>query len=428
MRDTRAILHSDLNCFYASVEMMLNPALRDKAVAVCGSTEDRHGIVLAKSEKAKKAGVKTGMVNWEARQCCPELIIVPPQYDQYLKYSALTRNIYNRYTDLIEPFGMDECWCDVTGNTKTGVEIAEEIRRSVREELGMTVSIGVSWNKVFAKLGSDYKKPDAVTVISRDTFRDMVWPLPAQELLYVGRSTSARLSGIGVSTIGAIARADPELLRRKLGKAGDVLHAFANGNDCSPVRRRSAMPEIKSIGNGTTTPRDMATDMDIWVTLMALCESVGMRLREKGMMGSVIEIGLRNTNLEWISHQIKLRQPTDITKEILDTAFMLFKEAGSPLPLRSISIRCTQLVYSDLPEQMDLFCDHVERDRLRRLDAAMDNIRRKYGYASLKRGTLEADIDLGSLNAKEEHTVHPMGFFNGYGMADAIGKEPEERN
>ena len=168
MTGERAILHSDLNCFYASVETMLNPSLRDKAIAVCGSTEERHGIVLAKSEKAKKAGVKTGMVNWQAKHICKDLIIVPPQYDQYLKYSRLTQEIYGRYTDMIEPFGMDECWLDVTGSGVCGrpLQIAESIRKTVREELGLTVSIGVSYNKIFAKIGSDMKKPDAVTEIT----------------------------------------------------------------------------------------------------------------------------------------------------------------------------------------------------------------------------------------------------------------------
>lgn len=185
----RAILHSDLNCFYASVEMMLDPRLRGKAVAVCGCTEDRHGIVLAKSEKAKRAGVKTGMVNWEAKQCCRDLIIVPPQYDQYLKYSKLTQAIYQRYTDMVEPFGMDECWLDVTGSRYVCGDartIAENIRRSVKEELGLTVSIGVSFNKVFAKLGSDMKKPDAITEISPDSYKEKVWPLPCSDMIYCG--------------------------------------------------------------------------------------------------------------------------------------------------------------------------------------------------------------------------------------------------
>ena len=204
----RIIFHSDLNCFYASVEMMLDPSLRGKAVAVCGATEDRHGIVLAKSEKAKKAGVKTGMVNWEAQRLCKDLILVPPQYDQYLKYSALTRSIYQRYTDLVEPYGMDECWLDVTGNSSglRPTELADEIRRTVKDELGLTVSIGVSYNKVFAKLGSDMKKPDAITEITEDDFKEKVWPLPASDLLYVGRATTAKLERYGVHTIGDISK------------------------------------------------------------------------------------------------------------------------------------------------------------------------------------------------------------------------------
>lgn len=210
----RAILHSDLNSFYASVEMMLDPSLRGKAVAVCGSTEDRHGIVLAKSDLAKKAGVKTGMVNWEARQCCPNLVVVPPQYDQYLKYSALTRSIYQRFTDLVEPYGMDECWLDVTGSRAiagSGMEIAETIRRTVQSELGLTVSIGVSYNKIFAKLGSDMKKPNSITQITKEDFKAKVWPLPASNLLYVGRATDAKLGRYAIRTIGDIANVNADM-------------------------------------------------------------------------------------------------------------------------------------------------------------------------------------------------------------------------
>ena len=210
-----AILHSDLNCFYASVETMLDPSLRGKAVAVCGCTEDRHGIVLAKSELAKKAGVKTGMVNWEAKQCCRDLIIVPPQYDQYLKYSKLTQAIYQRYTDMVEPFGMDECWLDVTGSRCVCGDartIAENIRCSVKEELGLTVSIGVSFNKVFAKLGSDLKKPDAITEISPESYKEKVWPLPCSDMIYCGPATTKKLAQYGIHTIGEVAGCDPLFL------------------------------------------------------------------------------------------------------------------------------------------------------------------------------------------------------------------------
>ena len=227
----RAILHSDANCFYASVETVLDPYLRDKAIAVCGSTDERHGIVLAKSEKAKRAGVKTGMANWQAKGLCPDLIIVPPQYDYYLKFSRYLHNIYKRYTDLVEPFGMDECWLDVTGNKRDAFQIAEEIRQTVKDELGLTVSIGVSFNKVFAKLGSDMKKPDAITEITRDNFKEKVWPLNCSELLYCGRATTAKLGKIGVRTIGDIARLPMDIMQSKLGKNGVMLWKYANGLD-----------------------------------------------------------------------------------------------------------------------------------------------------------------------------------------------------
>ena len=229
MSSDRAILHSDLNSFYASVEMMLDPTLKGKAVAVCGSTENRHGIVLAKSDLAKKAGVKTGMVNWEARQLCRDLIMVPPQYDQYLKYSKLTRAIYERYTDQVEPFGMDECWLDVTGSRTQGspMEIAEQIRKSVREELGLTVSIGVSFNKIFAKLGSDMKKPDAITEITQGGFREKVWPLACSEMIYCGPATTKKLAMYGIKTIGDVANTDPKFLKQLLGVNGLALEPAA---------------------------------------------------------------------------------------------------------------------------------------------------------------------------------------------------------
>ena len=256
----RTILHSDMNCFYASVEMMLDPSLRGKAVAVCGSTENRHGIVLAKSELAKRAGVKTGMVNWEARQCCPNLIMVKPQYEQYLKYSELARNIYQRYTDQVEPYGMDECWLDVTasrGVCGTGMEIAEKIRQTVKEELGLTVSIGVSFNKIFAKLGSDMKKPDAITEIRKDEFKEKIWPLPASDLLFVGKATTAKLAQYGITTIGGIANADPMMLKRLLGVNGLGLWRSASGLDDTPVMHRDFVSPMKSIGHGITCTADL---------------------------------------------------------------------------------------------------------------------------------------------------------------------------
>ena len=296
----RAILHSDLNSFYASVEMMLDPSLRGKAVAVCGSTEDRHGIVLAKSDLAKKAGVKTGMVNWEAKQLCKDLIVVPPQYDQYLKYSKLTQAIYQRYTDLIEPFGMDECWLDVTGSRMVcgdPMTIAEDIRRSVREELGLTVSIGVSYNKIFAKLGSDMKKPDAITEIRKDTFKEKVWPLECSEMIYCGRATTAKLAKYGIRTIGDIAQTDPEFLRQQLGVNGVALWRYANGTDQSRVMHRDFVSPIKSVGHGITCTADLENDEEVWKVILALSQDIGHRLRLHELAARGVQISVRGNDL-----------------------------------------------------------------------------------------------------------------------------------
>ncbi len=296
----RAILHSDLNSFYASVEMMLNPNLRGKAVAVCGSTEDRHGIVLAKSELAKKAGIKTGMVNWEARQRCPGLIVVPPHYEQYLKYSKLTREIYLRYTDQVEPYGMDECWLDVSGSLDlygTGMDIAQAIRNTVKEELGMTVSIGVSYNKVFAKLGSDMKKPDAVTQISETDMELLVWPLPASDLFYCGRASAKKLAAYGIHTIGDIAKTPPDFLKRRLGVNGIMLWQFANGLDSSPVAGQDFISPIKSIGHGITCTCDLVNEDEVWRVMLELAQDVGHKLRIHGLEASGVQITVKDESL-----------------------------------------------------------------------------------------------------------------------------------
>ncbi len=274
MRD-RAILHSDANCFYASVETVLNPEFRGKAIAVCGSPEERHGIVLAKSEKAKRAGVKTGMANWQAKQCCRDLIIVPPQYDYYLKFSKLLHGIYRRYTDQVEPFGMDECWLDVTYSPGDPMEIAEEIRQAVKDELGLTVSIGVSFNKVFAKLGSDYKKPDAITQISKEHFKEIVWPLPCSDLLYCGNATTAKLGSMGVRTIGGIASLPVEVMQRKFGKNGVALWKYANGLDDSRVAHQDYTAPAKSVGHGITCVADLENMDEARKVIFALSLDIG---------------------------------------------------------------------------------------------------------------------------------------------------------
>ena len=308
MTQQRVILHSDMNSFYASVEMMLDPSLKGKAVAVCGATEERHGIVLAKSELAKKYGVKTGMVNWEAKQRCPGLVLVPPQYDQYLKYSKLAHQIYYRYTDLVEPFGMDECWLDMTGSGAygSGMEIAQKIRTACREELGLTVSIGVSFNKIFAKLGSDMKKPDAVTQITKDDFREKVWPLAASEMIYVGRATEAKLARYGVKTIGELAAIPPETLQHWFGVNGLKLWAYANGTDNSRVMHKDFVSPVKSIGHGITCTADLENEEEVHRVLLELAQDVGHRLRVHELCAQGVQVSVRGNDLLGAQFQCKL--------------------------------------------------------------------------------------------------------------------------
>ena len=413
----RVILHSDINSCYASIEHALRPEYDGLPLAVGGSAEDRHGIILAKDELAKRRGVKTGMALWQAKQLCPELNILPPRMNIYLDYSARVQQIYGEYTNLREPFGIDESWLDLTGcyGIPDGEWAAREIRERIKRELGITVSVGVSWNKIFAKLGSDYKKPDAVTSITRENYREIVWPLPVEELLYVGRATSARLRAVGIGTIGALAAADPEILRRKLGKMGYTLHAFANGLDNSPVRREDLRPPVKSVGNSTTAPRDLVCDEDVRIILLALTESVAMRLRESGFKCRLLSVAVRKGDLSWNSHQLKLRYATNGTKEIFTAGMALFRELHRwPTPIRSLGISAGALERADFPEQLDLFGAAAERERQTALDTAIDAMRKKYGFSSIRRGLDGLDARLGGLNAREDHTVHPIGFFGGH--------------
>ena len=394
----RTILHSDLNCFYASVEMMLDPSLRGKAVAVCGSTEDRHGIVLAKSEKAKKAGVKTGMVNWEARQLCKDLVVVPPQYDQYLKYSKLTQAIYQRYTDLIEPFGMDECWLDVTGSTGVfgdGMTIAEKIRQSVKEELGLTVSIGVSYNKIFAKLGSDMKKPDAITEIRRDTYQDMVWPLAADEMIYCGRATKAKLANYGIRTIGQVAQTDPAFLKRLLGVNGVALWRYANGTDQSRVMHRDFVSPVKSVGHGITCVSDLENEEEVWKVILALSQDVGHRLRVHELSARGVQVSVRGNDLLGSQFQCKLPFKTQLPSEIGAAANRLFQEHyrwGSKV--RAVTVRAIDLVPQNDPDQLSIFVDTERLSRRERLEDAVEELRARFGKHAITYGILMGDLKM----------------------------------
>lgn len=394
----RTILHSDMNCFYASVEMMLDPSLRGKPVAVCGSTENRHGIVLAKSELAKKAGVKTGMVNWEARQLCPGLIMVKPQYDQYLKYSELARNIYQRYTDQVEPYGMDECWLDVTGSYRVcgdGMKIAESIRQEIKEELGLTVSIGVSYNKIFAKLGSDMKKPDAVTEIPEDSFQEKVWPLPASDLLFVGRATATKFNKYGIHTIGDIAATDPEFLRRLLGVNGLQLWKYAAGKDDTPVMHKDFVSPIKSVGHGITCTADLENEDEVWKVMLELSQDIGHRLRIHKLKASGIQISVRSNDLGFRQYQAPLSLSTQSPSVIAHKAIQIFHDNYRwTMPVRAVTVRAINLRPKDDPEQINLFTDMRRVEKAERLDDCIEEIRRRFGKRAVFQACLLGDLKM----------------------------------
>ncbi len=385
----RIILHCDLNNFFASVECLGRDDLINKPVAVAGNVEQRHGIILAKNEIAKKHGVKTAEAIWQAQQKCPSLVLLPPHYELYNRYSKAVRAIFNRYTDLVEPFGIDEAWLDVTGSTKlfgSGEDIAQQIRRSVKSETGLTVSVGVSFNKVFAKLGSDYKKPDAVTVIDKEHFKEIVWPLEAGEMLGVGRATKQSLRRIGIITVGDIARTSPELLRMVLGKGGETLWRFASGLDNAPVISAEFAPPPKSIGRSTTPEKDMCTWDDIFLILLKLCDRVSHSLRENHAVAGVVQVHIRDGELNVKEHQRKLAQPVRLTELLFKTGVDLIGEIwDGETPLRSIGIRACDLLGEDECIQLSFDCDWAHLERMERLEVQVEDIRERFGRESVIR-------------------------------------------
>ena len=403
----RVILHCDCNSFFASVETVLHPEYRGVPMAVCGSTEDRHGIVLAKNEEAKRFGIKTAETVYSARKKCPRLVIAEPHYSEYVKYSRLVNEIYARYTELIEPFGIDESWLDVTASRRlfgTGLEIAERIRREVREELGITVSVGVSFNKVFAKLGSDYKKPDAVTVISRENYKSVVYPLPAGDLLFVGGRTAEGLRALGIRTIGELADASEELLRARFGKMGDMLAKYSRGLDDSPVVPPTDN-HLKSVSNGFTFRHDLITGDEIRVGVDYLSEELGMRLRGMNMKCSTVAVTIKDEHLNSIQRQRPVSPPTDISAEIADTAFSVISAAWHPgRPIRMISIAATNLVDADASaEQIGFFEDlkETEREKVKKSEIAVDSIRQKHGSSAIvKASFMNTDLGISSKQSK----------------------------
>ena len=411
----RTILHVDMNNFYASVECLYRPEIRHLPVAVAGDPLNRHGIILAKNMIAKRLGVKTGEAIWEAKLKAPNLVTVPPDFRKYLKFSRHARQILYDYTDQIEPFGIDENWIDVTGSKLLcgdGSEIANSIRLRIKEELGITVSIGVSFNKIFAKLGSDMKKPDAVTVIPQDKFKDIVWPLPVSELLYVGRSTQRKLNSRGVLTIGDLANYPVEYLVSTLGKWGEILSLFANGKDTAPVRKLNESSAVKSIGNGTTCPRDLLDNQDVKLVFTVLAESVAARLRDYGLKCTGVQIYLRDNKLYSITRQKKIKKPSYLSTDILDAAMeLLVNSYDWQNPLRSVGVRAIDLVTENTYMELSLFDDNDKIIEQENLAHTIDSLRKRFGHDSILRASCLLDSSLTGFNPKEDHTIHPVSYF-----------------
>ena len=390
----RIILHCDLNCFFASVELLDKPALQNVPVAVCGDPASRHGIILAKNEPAKRMGVQTAETVWQAKQKCPHLILLPPHHSLYADYSRRVNTIYGQYTDLVEPFGIDESWLDVTGSLHLfggdARQLADDIRARLRQELRLTISVGVSFNKVFAKLGSDYKKPDATTVISRENWRDMVWPLPVGDLLFVGRAARRTLSQFGVETIGQLAACKPELLEQLMGKAGLQLYRYANGLDDAPVRPQHEQEPVKSVGNSTTFPENLTRWEQVRGGLQMLCDSVAARLRQQGLYCGGVAVGVRDAQFRTVSRQMRLPGPTHLMRDIYGAALELTGRIWkAPTPVRLLSVTALYITDSaDSYQQLDLLAgDATARDRRQeQLESAMDAIRGKYGRDAISFG------------------------------------------
>lgn len=383
----RTILHIDVNNFFASIEIMLNPNLKGLPVAVCGSEDDRHGIVLAKSYEAKKFGVKTAETVWQAKKKCPNLIIVPPQYEEYKKYSKLIQNIYYSYTDQVEPFGLDECWLDVTGSLKLfgNVEnIAEEIKERVKKEIGVTVSIGVSFTKTFAKLGSDLKKPDAITYISKENFKNIVWPLVTNEIIGVGKSTFKILEEMNLKTIGELANCDISLLEQKLGKHGRILWKRVNGIDDEIVDTNIYIASPKSIGNGKTFRNDLTKINDIRSAFQNLTYEISNKLKKHRLEAKNIQIVIRDNQFNDKQLQCELPTITSSSLIITNTAMDLFKKYKWNKPIRALTIRAINLIEEGTNDQISLFEEKDEYEKIKKIDKVMFEINNKFGPNSVK--------------------------------------------
>jgi len=403
----RLIFHCYCNNFYASCECLERPELKNVPMAVAGDPERRTGIVVAKNELAKKAGVKTTDTVWAAKKKCPGIVFVPPRHKFYEKISARVNEVYRQYTEYVEPASIDESYLDLTGTLKfygkTAVELADEIRRRVREEIGITISVGVSYNKVFAKMGSDYRKPDATTEITRENYKDILWPLPVSELLYAGKATVEILKKKNIHTIGDLAACTKMYMHDLLGKGGDQLWTFANGLDEEPVRLFGDREEVKSISKGKTFSRDLITEAEVKTGIAALVDDVAMQLRRQDLKGSVVQVQIKTPQLTTISRQLKLEHYTCLQHEILDVAMKLIKSnwnIGTLAPIRALTVGVTGLLPADqVVEQLSLFdfqenAEKKDRSKQEKLEAAVDLLRQKHGDKAITLG-IQKNEDIG---------------------------------
>ncbi len=424
MGDRRVILHCDMNSFYASVEQAEHPELRGKPVIVGGREETRHGIVLTASYEAKRRGVKTAQAIWQARLACPDAIVVPPHFLLYMRYSDLARQIYYQYTDLVEAFGLDECWLDLTHSLHLhggdALLVAQEISERMRTELGVTISVGISWNKIFAKFGSDHDKPNGLMEVTPENACTVVWPAPAGDLLYVGPATKRKLARMGIYTIGDLACADEYAIKRTLGKMGQVVQRFARGLDDSPVRPLTVEEwenerPIKSVGNGITVPFDVEDERTARQVIWLMGESVAQRLRAHGLAARTVSAYGRDfKTLVTRGRQATLERPTQLTTEICHAAADLLVhdwDFAHGEKVRSIGVRASNLVPAHHVVQLDLWGDEARRQQLLQLDRTMDDLRHRFGNDCVRRLSELTDARLSTLNPERDNVIHPVSFF-----------------
>jgi len=405
MQEQRLIFHCDCNNFFASCECLERPELKNVPMAVAGDPKNRVGVVVAKNELAKRFGVKTTDTVWAAQKKCPQIVFVPPQHRLYRKMSGLVNEIYREYTEYVEPASIDESYLDLTGAPAfygmTPRELADTLRERVRTELGLTISVGVSYNKVFAKLGSDYKKPDATTVITPENFRDILWPLPVSDLMFVGRSAGETLKKQGILTIGDLAQCSRQSLTDLLGKLADTLWMYANGLDTEPVRLFGDEPEVKSVSRGMTFRRNLIAESEVHTGLAVLVDEVATSLRRQNLKGSVIEVKIKAPSLHTISRQTTLSHSTFLQHEILEIAEQLVHahwKIGPGAPIRALTVGVTHLVPADeIVEQLSVYDlglgiseeKKANRERQERLEAAVDLLRQKHGKRTITLGFME---------------------------------------